>query len=121
MMSRGRFARWAGAQSNSDLCKYGVLLVLAGAYPYWMARSRGFWQDASDEFWSPLLVVVATLPLVSAAIGGVLGWRRGRGSGKAGGLAVFFGGWWFAVTAIIVAVLRVVALLALVIAFRAEQ
>jgi hypothetical protein len=119
MTSRGRFARWAGAQSNSDLCKFGVLLTAIGAVPYWTARSGDFWLDPAGEFrW--VLVAATVLPLLCAAVGGLLGWRRGRAAGKGGGLAVFLGGCWFAGAAVVLTVLRALVLLGLVIAFQAS-
>jgi hypothetical protein len=121
MTSRGRFVRWAGTQSNPDLYKFGVSLVVIGAVPYWTARSHGFWQEPADEFWFPVLVTATALPLLRAAAGGLLGWRRGRSTGKSGGLAVFLGGCWFAAAAAILAVLQGLVLLALVIAFQAER
>lgn len=120
MTSRGRLGRWAAAQSNSDLYKFGGLLVVVGGFAYWTARSRGFWQDASDRFWTPVLVVVTVLPLLAGAIGALVGWHRGRASGRTGGLAAFLGGWWFAVTAILLALLRAALLIALVVAFTTE-
>ena len=118
MTARGRLVRWAGAQSNPDLYKFGVLLMFIGAVPYWKARSGG-WLDPGEEFrW--VLVAATALPLFCAAIGGLLGWRRGRAARK-GGLAVFLAGWWFAAAAVVLTVLRGLVLLGLVIAFQAEQ
>ena len=113
--------RWAARQSNSDLYKFGVLLVVVGGFAYWPTRSRGFWQDTSDQFWTPVLAAVTVVPLLAGAIGGLVGWRRGRASGRTGGLATFLGGWCFAVTAILLAVLRAVVLIALVVAFSVER
>ncbi|MEV4709469.1 hypothetical protein [Actinoplanes sp. NPDC049316] len=121
MTSKGRLARWADARSSSDLIAYGLLAVLVGAYPYWTVRSRGFWQDPSDEFWTPIIVAAAALPLLCAAAGAVRGWRRGRGSGRAGGLAVFHGGWWFAVTAIVLTVLRAMTLAVLTLIYLSDR
>ncbi|GAB1688410.1 hypothetical protein [Krasilnikovia sp. M28-CT-15] len=100
-----RLDRWAVTKSNVGLVGRGLGLgalgLIAVLFNFWGAYP----QRNAGPPWSAAYPVVTYLPFACAVTGVLIGWTRGRGVGRGGGLPIFLAGAMLAAGALIATLL----------------